>query len=121
MAEGDEYLDYLDETLEQAAKPLNALLGAFLEIKMACFELTVQTAVRSYHVYKDSWAPKVGEEFVCYQECANEHNRHTVAVYGDGDSNNVIGHLPREFLRVAFFSLEHDGSITGRVSDRRQY
>ena len=33
MAEGDEYLDYLDETLEQAAKPWSTLLGAFLETK----------------------------------------------------------------------------------------
>ena len=33
MAEGDEYLDYFDETLEQAAKTWSALLGAFLEMK----------------------------------------------------------------------------------------
>ncbi len=33
MAKGDKYLDYLDETLEQAAKPWNASLGAFLETK----------------------------------------------------------------------------------------
>ena len=31
MAEGDEYLDYLDETLGQAAKPWSALLGVFLK------------------------------------------------------------------------------------------
>ena len=33
MAEGDEYLDYLNETLERAAKPWSALLGAVLETK----------------------------------------------------------------------------------------
>ena len=37
------------------------------------------------------------KEFVCYQEEANEHDRHAVAVHGVGDSNNVLGHLPREF------------------------
>ena len=78
------------------------------------FELTVQTAVQGYHVYKDSWMPTVGKEFVCYQERANEHDRHTVAVYGDGDLNSVLGHLPRKFLQAAFLFLEHDGSITGR-------
>ena len=88
---------------------------------MAGFELTVWTAVRGYHIYKDSWGPPVGEEFVCYQEHANEHDRHAVAVYEDEDSNYVLGHLPREFSQVASFFLEHDGSITGRVTDRRQY
>ena len=33
MAEGDEYLDYHDETLEQAAKPWSASLGVFFETK----------------------------------------------------------------------------------------
>ena len=64
---------------------------------MAGFELTIRTPVRGYHVFKDSWALTVGEEFV-YQERANEHDRHAVAVYGDGDSNDVLGHLPRNFL-----------------------
>ena len=30
--------------------------------EMAGFELTVWTAVRGYHIYKDSWAPTVGED-----------------------------------------------------------
>ena len=33
LAEGDEYLDYFDETLERTAKPWSTLLGAFLETK----------------------------------------------------------------------------------------
>ena len=88
---------------------------------MAGFELIVWTAIQGYYIYKDSWALTVGEEFVCYQEHANEHGRHAVAVYKDGDSNDVLGHLPREFSQVAFFFLGHDGSITGRMTDRRRY
>ena len=45
MVEGDKYLDYLDETLEPAAKPWSVLLRAFFED----FELTVRT-----HIYKDT-------------------------------------------------------------------
>ena len=33
MAEVEEYLDYLNETLERTVKPWNASLGAFLESK----------------------------------------------------------------------------------------
>ena len=29
---------------------------------MAAFTLTVRTAVRGYHVYKDIWAPAIGDE-----------------------------------------------------------
>ena len=45
MAEGDEYLDFCNETLEQTAKSWGTLLGAFL-YEMADFELTVETAVQ---------------------------------------------------------------------------
>ena len=45
MAEGDEYLDYRAETLEQMAKPWSVSLGAFLR-RNGGFELTVWTAVR---------------------------------------------------------------------------
>ena len=33
MAEGDEYVDYLNEVLEQAVKPWSTSLGVFLETK----------------------------------------------------------------------------------------
>ena len=33
MAEGDEYLDYLNEVLEQAVKPWSTSLVVFLEMK----------------------------------------------------------------------------------------
>ena len=79
-----------------------------LEIpEMAVFELTVRTAVRGYHIYKEVWTPAIGEEFVCRQERDNDHDRHAVSVHKEGD--DVLGHLPREISSVAFF-LEHDGS-----------
>ena len=88
---------------------------------MAAFTLTVRTAVRGYHVYNDIWAPAVGDEFDCRQEPSNEEDSYAVAVYGDSESSVVLGHLPREISRVSFFFLEHDGTVTGRVTDRRRY
>ena len=89
MVEGNEYLEYLNESLECEAK-LWRPLALFTEIEMAAFELTVWTAVRGYHVYKDIWTPTIGEEFVCRQEWGNDHDRHAVAVHGDGE--DVFGH-----------------------------
>ena len=66
---------------------------------MSCIEITVWAAVRGYHIYKDSCVSTVGEEFVCYQERTNEHDRHTVTLYRD--SSDVLGHLPRAFSREA--------------------
>lgn len=60
----------------------------------------------------------IGDEFNCQQEPKNDEDRYAVAVNGDTESGDVLGHLPREILCVSFF-LEHDGSITGRVTDWR--
>ena len=84
---------------------------------MATFTLTVQTAVRGYHVYKDIWAPAIRDELDCRQEPGNEEDSYAVAVYSDSESSSVLGHLPREISRVSF--LEHDGTITGKVTGRR--
>ena len=72
--------------------------------KMMGFELIVWIAIQGYlsHVLLGA---VFREEFVCYQERANEHDRHTVAVYEDGDSNAVLGDLPKEFSQVAFFAF----------------
>ena len=86
---------------------------------MAVFELMVWTAVRGYHVYKEVWAPAIGEEFDCRQERGNNHYRHAVSVRREGD--DVLGHLHREVSSVAFFFLEHGGCITGKVIGRRRY
>ena len=57
-------------------KSWRVFLGAIL-CEMVDFELTVQTAVGDYHVYRDSWTPTVGKDL----SAANEHDRHAVAVY----------------------------------------
>ena len=66
---------------------------------MAAIDLTVRTAVCGYHIYKEVWAPAIGEKFVCGQEWGNDHDRHTVSVHEEG--KNVLGHLPHEFCDLA--------------------
>ena len=44
MAKGDKYLDYL-KTLEQAAKPWSASLGAFLKMKCTAPNILINNIV----------------------------------------------------------------------------
>ena len=53
-----------------------------------------------YHVYKDIWALKIHEEFVCHQESGNEHDRFAITIFTGGE--NILGHLTlTDGVRVA--------------------
>ena len=45
----------------------------------------------------------IGDEFDCQQEPNNDEDRYAVAVYGDTESSDVLGHLPQE---ISCISLE---------------
>ena len=47
---------------------------------MASFQLTVQTAIRGYHIYMDVWTSTIGENFNCNQERQNDADKYTVVV-----------------------------------------
>ena len=109
MAEGAEYLEYSDKLESSRQNFRYHLIGALLT-EMAAFELTVRTAVRGYHVYKEVWAPAIGEEFVCGQDWGNDHDRHAVVVHKEG--KNVLGHTPSEFCDLAHaVDFPHTGCL----------
>ena len=59
---------------------------------MSSFML-VKTAVRGYHVYQVMWEPRIGDLFITLHERGNDHDRHAMAVYRDGEPGVVVGHL----------------------------
>ena len=61
------------------------------------------------------------DQFDCEQEPENEEDRHAVAIYEDSESIDVLGHDLWEISGVSYFFLEHDGSITGTVTNKRCY
>ena len=87
---------------------------------MAAFQLTVRTAIRGYHIYKDVWTPTIGEAFLCQQERDNDKDRYAVAVYKE-EGSGVLGHLPMKISCVASLFLQPDGSISGEVTGNRRY
>ena len=87
----DRYLDYHNKILEQKVKPCSTLLGAFLKTNGRGLSSPYGQQFELYHIYKDSWVPSVGKEFVCNQDHSNEPDMHAVAVHRDKDSGDVLG------------------------------
>ena len=86
--------------------------------KMASF--SVEAMVRGYHVYQDIWTAVVGEEFPCKQEAGNTFDPFAVAVMR-GDTNTVIGHVPRRISSICSLFLRKEGSITCQVTGHRRF
>ena len=45
------------------------------------FFVTISCVIRGYHVYKGVWSPNIGENFVCFDEVENVHDRKAVVYY----------------------------------------
>ena len=66
--------------------------------KMETFEFV--SAVRGYHIYKDIWEPSVGEKLIAHKEFGNQFDKFAIKVLND---EQTIGHLPREYSRIAWY------------------
>ena len=77
--------------------------------------LLVVTALRGYHVYMVMWEARVGDKLIALHENDNDKDRHAMAVYYDEDPGVVVGHLPREILKISYYFTRHNGKITRDV------
>ena len=75
----------------------------------------LSSAVRGYHVYRDVW---VGEKLVARREFGNQFDKFAVKVLNGEES---VGHLPREYSRIAWYFLARGGSISVQVSGHRRH
>ena len=69
-------------------------------------ELVKESVVRGHHIYKEVTVEPchgVGELLPVLQETINVHDRRSVAVFRDV---NILGHVPRELLRIFWFFLD---------------
>ena len=58
----------------------------------------------------------MGQILNARREAGNGHDRHAVAVVFD---SYVVGHLPREYSRIAWYFLQHGGMISCEITGRR--
>ena len=75
------------------------------------------SSVRGHHVYKRIWTPVNGQLLQVQAEAGNPHDSHAVStVHGD----TVVGHMPRDISRTAFYFIQHGGRITCEVTGCRK-
>ena len=61
----------------------------------------IESCVRGFHVYKDTWTPTVNEQLKARQEPENAEDRFAVAVYkDDANPEETVGHVPKEMSRI---------------------
>ena len=83
-----------------------------------CFEFSVQSMIRGYHVYQDEWDAVIGEVLHCRRESGNWHDPYALATISDG---RVVGHVPRKISPICAIFIRRGGSITCTVSGHRRY
>ena len=64
--------------------------NAIFRIMMEC-SLTLDSCIRGYHVYQDTWLAMGGETLNCLKELYNRSDPFSVAVKMDIE---VVGHVP---------------------------
>ena len=76
-------------------------------MSLSC-EFKFCSAVRGYHVYRDTWKPYVSECLRCEHEIDNLFDMFAIKVCLD---NSIVGHLPREISRATKFLLDRGALI----------
>ena len=73
-----------------------------------------ESVVRGHHVYTRVFGHLLWAKFSTRRERLENysHDRHAVAVVRD---SCVVGHLPRQYSRVAWYFLQHGGSGVAKL------
>ena len=63
--------------------------------------------------HKEIWDPNVGDKFVALRELHNQFDKYAIKVL---NGEVTVGHLPREYSRIAWYFLARGGSISVEVT-----
>jgi len=76
--------------------------------QLISMSFSVQSVIRRYHEYKDTWVAVIGEEFSCQREPMNREDRFAVAVEKD---SSIVGHIPRKISAICSLFLRQSGKL----------
>ena len=80
-------------------------------------EHSLGSVIRGHHIYKATWLPYVGETLLVEREEGNVHDSYAVSIKKD---DSVVGHVPREILRICWHFIGHGGTIGCEVTGHRK-
>ena len=80
---------------------------------------TFDSVIRRYHMYKDVWISRIGEEPFC---CQDRHNHHDPFAVATCRGSNVVGHMPRKISAICYVFLKKPGTVIScTVTGSRRY
>ena len=68
MAKGDKYFDDPDKTFEWMVKLWCTLVRGIVTMKWQLLNSLFEQRFEAIHIYKNSWMPTIGKEFICCQD-----------------------------------------------------
>ena len=77
----------------------------------------VESCVRGYHIYGDSWTPNVGDLLYCERESGNLNDVYAVAIKNGA---SVIGHVPRKLSAACSLFLRLGGTMNCEITDNHR-
>ena len=72
------------------------------------FEFTA--AVRGLHFFRSAWIPREEDKLTCHHEENNAFDVYPIKIITE--SNQIVGHLPREISRITKFLLDRGVEIS---------
>ena len=68
-------------------------------------DLSLDSAVRGYHIYKSVWNPVVGDVLICKRESGNDNDQFAVAVspLEATSESMIVGHIPKNSSRIFWY------------------
>ena len=78
--------------------------------------LTVQAAIRGYHVYKAIWKPMEAETLLSEYEENNPHDLFAIKVCRIPDKT-IVGHLPMEISRITKYMIARGAQIEAQLTE----
>ena len=70
---------------------------------------TFKSAIRGLIMFTKTWTPSVDDKLSVEREFKNQFDRFAVKIILDGET---VGHLPREFSKIAWYFIARGGVIT---------